>query len=335
MSSPPVHRFIERLWYGGSSVALLLLPLSWLYGAVARVRRRLYRSGWLRSGHPGVPVIVVGNITVGGTGKTPIVAWLVAQLRAEGLRPGVVSRGYGVQAASAPVQVLASSSAGEVGDEPLLLARRTGVPVVICRDRLRGARALVAAGVDVIVADDGMQHYALSRDMEIAVVDGSRRFGNGRLLPAGPLREPVARLAQADLVMVNDGEPDRGWLRFRLQSRMAVALGSGEQRDLASFSGKKIWAVAGIGNPWRFHAELRRCGAEVAPVDVPDHGRTDLGRLRQTADWPILMTEKDAVKYQPCSYPEVWYVPVDVEVSAESAAVASRRLMAVIGNRHG
>ena len=335
MSKALSGRFLERLWYGpASGIALLLIPLAWLYGLVAACRRLLFRSGLLSSGHPGVPVIVVGNITAGGTGKTPVVAWLAEQLRAAGWHPGIASRGYGAAgAARHPMRVLAATPAKEAGDEPVLLARRTGMPVVVCVDRLAAARALVAAGADVIIADDGLQHYRLARDMEIAVVDGIRRFGNGRLLPAGPLREPQARLARIPVVLVNSGDAAPGWHAFSLRPGDAVRLTDGSRRPLAAFAGGKAWAVAGIGNPARFHASLTGLGIDVAEVHVADHGLTDLNRLREEAHWPILMTEKDAVKYPCCADPETWYVPVELDMAPAAVADVMSRIRKILEQR--
>lgn len=328
-----MSRRIERFWYGGSRLAVLLQPLAWLFAAGVSLRCHLYRKGWLRSQHPGIPVIVVGNITVGGTGKTPVVGWLVQRLRATGFRPAIVSRGYGGAARRDPVRVTAASSAEEVGDEPLLLARRTGEPVAVAASRARAARWVAAQGADVIVADDGLQHYALARDMEIIVIDGERQLGNGRLLPAGPLREPACRLATADLVLVNGGPPGNGRIAFTLRLTSAVALHGGERRDLASFAGEKAWAVAGIGNPGRFYAELRRHGIDAVPVELRDHGRADLARLRRTAAWPILMTEKDAVKYPQSRDPDAWYLPAEIEMSPDSEATIMSRIHSILRGR--
>jgi tetraacyldisaccharide 4'-kinase len=324
MSSGSGARLAERLWYGNSSLALLLAPFSWLYRLVVSLRRRLYLGGWLRSHRVAAPVIVVGNITVGGTGKTPVVEWLVTRLRAEGFRPGVVSRGYGGTRQHAPVRVTSGSSVDQVGDEPLLLWRRTGAPISVCVDRVAAAESLVADGADVIVADDGLQHYALARDLELIVVDGARRLGNARMLPAGPLREPVARMA-AGIVLVNGGAPHTGELPFALRAGDAHSLDGSERRPLAAFGGGKVWAVAGIGNPERFAAGLRLHGIVAVSVPVPDHGRTDLHERRREAPWPILMTEKDAVKYPRDGLPDAWYVPVEVDMQPEiEAAVMSR-----------
>lgn len=331
MSSARSQALAARLWYGGSPLARLLLPFAWLYGGVVHARRALYRRGWLRARHPGVPVIVVGNVTVGGTGKTPVVAWLAARLHSRGLAPGIVSRGYGRRGHGQPLRVTAETTAEEAGDEPLLLAQCAGVPVAVCADRYAAARALVADGVRVIIADDGLQHYALARDLEIVVVDGERRFGNERLLPAGPLREPVERIAEAGLVLVNGGTPLPGACGFRLQARVAVRLADEAERALEAFAGSRVWMVAGIGNPGRFRAELQRHGIEVDEVPVGDHGRADLAALSKSAARPILMTGKDAVKYRPCSEPDAWYVPVDVEMDAADESLILARVLAVAG----
>lgn len=336
MSDGSGARRAERLWYGGSPLALLLVPFSLLFRLVVSLRRRLYLGGWLRSHRVAVPVIVVGNITVGGTGKTPVVEWLVTRLRAEGFHPGVVSRGYGGTRQHAPVRVTSGSSIAEVGDEPLLLWRRTGAAICVCVDRVAAARLLVADGADVIVADDGLQHYALARDLEIIVVDGARRLGNGRMLPAGPLREPASRMAAAGLVLVNGGVAQEGELPFRLRAGDAHALDGSESRPLAGFGGGKVWAVAGIGNPERFVAVLRLHGIEAVAVSVPDHGRTDLHERRREAPWPILMTEKDAVKYPRDGVPDAWYVPVEVDMQPETeAAVMSRVRESIRAARSG
>ncbi len=331
MSSARGQALAAWLWYGASPLAWPLIPFSWLYGGIVWVRRACYRRGWLRARHPGVPVIVVGNVTAGGTGKTPVVAWLAAQLQARGFAPGIVSRGYGRRGHGQPLRVTATTAVEVAGDEPLLLAQSTGVPVAVCTDRYAAAQALVADGVQVIIADDGLQHYALARDLEIVVIDGERRFGNGRLLPAGPLREPASRVAEAGLVLVNGGTPLPGIRGFRLQVRAAVRLADGVERPLEAFAGSRAWMVAGIGNPERFRAELQRRGIEVDQVPVGDHGRVDLAALRRSAAQPILMTAKDAVKYRPCSEPDAWAVPVDVEMDAEAESLIMTRVLAVAG----
>lgn len=330
MSEAVLARRIERLWYGGSWAATLLAPFAWLFALAVVARRAAYRRGWIARVRLLVPVIVVGNITVGGTGKTPVTEWLVRQLQAAGLRPGIVSRGYGGQPQTEPVRVTRNSTAAEVGDEPLLLARRTGVPVCVCVDRVRAAERLVQDGVGVIVADDGLQHYRLARDVEIVVVDGERGFGNARLLPAGPLREPLSRLAEADVVLVNGGGGQVRGERFVLSGSAAVNLANGETRPLASFAGQRAWAVAGIGNPRRFYESLRAAGIEAEPVAVADHGTVDLAALHRTGAQPVLMTEKDAVKYRRTDHPSAWIVPVEVQMPPEVGDRIIGRIRALV-----
>lgn len=330
MSDAALARRIERLWYGGSWAALPLVPFSWLFGLAVAARYAAYRHGWIASARLPVPVIVVGNITAGGTGKTPIVEWLVRQLQAAGLRPGIVSRGYGGQPRTKPVLVTRNSSAAEIGDEPLLLARRTGVPVCVCAERVRAAETLIEGGAGVIVADDGLQHYRLARDIEIVVVDGERGFGNGRLLPAGPLREPVTRLTEADLVLVNGGAGQIRGERFVLTGAAAVNIANGETRPLAAFTGQRAWAVAGIGNPQRFVDSLRAAGIEAESVPVADHGTVDLAALHRTRAQPVLMTEKDAVKYRRTDHPSAWMVPVEVQMPPEVGERIIGRIRALV-----
>jgi tetraacyldisaccharide 4'-kinase len=331
MSSTSAARRIEQLWYSDTSWSLSLQPLAWVFSMGVAARRWAYRRGVLRSQRIGVPVIVVGNITVGGTGKTPLVGWLVGRLKAEGFRPAIASRGYGGRPQASPASVTVDSAAEQVGDEPLLLSRLTGVPVAVCPDRVAAARQLVAGGADVIVADDGLQHYALARDFEIVVIDGVRRLGNDRMLPAGPLREPAERLREADLVMVNGGATGAGELGFTLRHGDAVALQGDSRRSLYDFAGLDAWVVAGIGHPERFLAELRNSGLRPNAVNVPDHGRVDLGSIRARSDWPILMTAKDAVKYEHDNCPDAWYVPVEVEMPVHVEAAVMAKVRAALG----
>lgn len=325
------RRRIEAAWYDPPSVATTLLaPLGWLYGAVMAVRRAAYRAGLLPSFLLPVPVIVVGNITVGGTGKTPVVAWLVGEARALGFRPGIVSRGYGGRVGRGPRRVMLGDEAAVVGDEPLLLARETAVPVCVGSDRVAAARSLVAAGCDLIVADDGLQHLRLGRDAEVVVVDGARLSGNGRLLPAGPLREPWSRLGRVDMVLVN-GPPAREphWPAPGLCHGFSLVPGDAEQfagagrRPLASFAGQRVYALAGIGNPDRFRRTLAAGGLQPELLGVDDHGRAGKAELARATSAPLLMTMKDAVKYGPGDRPpgaEWWQVPVRLEPTAEARA---------------
>jgi tetraacyldisaccharide 4'-kinase len=285
-------------------------------------------------------VVVVGNLTVGGTGKTPLTIWLARELTALGLKVGVVSRGYGAHSGKRPRLVDAQAQWRDVGDEPLIIARRTACPTVIARDRVAGARELVARGVDVIVADDGLQHLALARDCEIVVIDGARGFGNGRLLPAGPLREPLARLRQADAVVVNgvsthgslaQALPGGTPLNMTLRATEAVRLDAlGATRPLESFRGQRVHAVAGIGNPARFFAELRAHGTEVLEHAFPDHHPFSGAELQFGDGLPVLMTEKDAVKCAAFANPRMWYVPVAAQFPAADAHELLRRVLAKV-----
>jgi tetraacyldisaccharide 4'-kinase len=314
-----LRRLLESSWYGDTGPILLLMPFAWVYGAVVQVRRFAYERGLLRRPVLSVPVIVVGNVTVGGTGKTPIVAWLAQQLVAMGYRPGIVSRGYGVNVHRSPVLVQ-SEEAVVYGDEPVLLARKTGCPICVCVDRSRAVRRLVDEGVNVVISDDGLQHYRMCRVMEIVVVDGERGFGNGQLLPAGPLREPVARAQEADAVVVN-GPVDRvAGFQFHLEHQGFIALDGLARAAVGDFVGQRVWAVAGIGNPQRFYRELHAAGIHVDETDVADHGNTDIVGLRRLRAQPVLMTEKDAVKYHQQHCDDAWYMPVTAAFAPEAAA---------------
>lgn len=303
---------LERAWYHGHPLGTLLAPLGWLYAAVAWLRRRGYLEGVFHSEALPVPVIVVGNLSVGGTGKTPLVIWLVDFLRRAGWHPGVVSRGYRGAARQWPQQVRPDSAPRMVGDEPVLLARRCGCPLAVGPDRVAAARALLAHhAIDIIISDDGLQHYALVRDLEIAVIDGRRRHGNGRCLPAGPLREPLRRLGSVDIVVAN-GAATRGEFAMRLVADRLQRLGkTQETRPLGDFSQRPLHAVAGIGNPERFFAQLRAAGIEVLPHPFPDHHDFCPADLEFGDGLPVVMTEKDAVKCETFAVPDAWVCPVD------------------------
>lgn len=303
---------LERHWAGRDGVTLALYPVSLLYCALARLNRiRLEASARRRPRLPVRAVLVVGNLTVGGTGKTPMVVWLCRWLQEHGYRPGVVSRGYGGRARGGPWAVTPQSDPAQVGDEPVLIATRSGCPVYVDRDRRRAARALLAHHpCDVIIADDGLQHYALGRDLEIVMVDGARRFGNGLCLPAGPLREPLGRLQEVDF-RVATGTPGPGEYAMTLTGGTALALADpGHTRPLEAFRGQRVHALAGIGHPPRFFDMLRRRGLEVVPHAFPDHHAFTPGEIRFGDHLPVLMTEKDAVKCRQIAGPEHWFVPV-------------------------
>ncbi len=262
-----------------------------------------------------VPVIVVGNISVGGTGKTPLTLWLVKLLREAGFTPGIISRGYGGQASEWPQIVEANSDPFLVGDEPVLMAQRGGCPVVAAPDRVAAAQKLLSEyPCDILISDDGMQHYRLERDIEIAVIDGKRRFGNGHCLPVGPLREPVARLQTVDFIVAN-GDAREGEWSMQLHQGDAVSLnGAGISRPLEQFKSQSVHAVAGIGHPERFFDQLRGQGIGVVEHPFDDHYRFNEGDLDFDDDFDVLMTEKDAIKYRRFATPRHWYVPVEAEL---------------------
>lgn len=299
---------LQAAWYGEGRTPWWAAPLSWLYGGVVGLRRHLYRSGWLSAERLPVPVLVVGNLNVGGTGKTPLTIALADALRARGFRPGVVSRGYG-GTERGPVLLGERPDPVRFGDEPCLI-RSAGLPVAVGRDRPAAGRLLIDAGCDLVIADDGLQHYRLCRDVEICVIDGSRRFGNRRLLPAGPLREPLARLAGVDFRVCNGGHAEAGEVPMHLEGGMARSLEDGTVRPLDAFRGQRVHAVAGIGHPMRFFDELRARGIEVMPHPFPDHHAYAAGDLDFGDGAPVLMTEKDAVKCAAFALPQAWAVPV-------------------------
>lgn len=301
---------LEASWYRPAWFTGLLLPLAWLFCLLVALRRLLYRLGVLPSHRLPVPVIVVGNISVGGTGKTPLVIALVELLRAQGWRPGVISRGYGGQAASWPQRVTADSEPRLIGDEPLLIARRTHAPLAVGPDRIASAQRLLAEeAIDILISDDGLQHYRLQRDVEVAVVDATRGTGNGLCLPAGPLREPRSRLRSVDLVVSNGEGGGAVTMVLEAGTPRAVA-DAGRERPLQSFRGAKVHAVAGIGNPPRFFAMLEQAGLTITPHPFPDHHAYQPGDLAFGDDAPILMTEKDAVKCAAMDDARLWYIPV-------------------------
>ena len=309
---------LESSWYRRSPLLILLTPASLVYCGIGRLRRLLYRAGLLARHKISVPVVIVGNLTAGGAGKTPLVTWLVDFLSASGYRPGVIARGYKGRAHHWPQPVHADSDPSTVGDEAVLLAGRCGCPVVVGPDRVAAARALLEqVECDLIVADDGLQHYALDRDIEIVVIDGARRFGNGFCLPAGPLRESPGRLAEVDLVVVN-GAGDPGEYPMAMRAGSAICLESGiAPRELAAFERQSVHAVAGIGNPGRFFACLRQAGMRLEEHVFPDHHVYVTADLDFGDDRPVVMTEKDAVKCRNFGLRNSWYIPVTIEMPVE------------------
>lgn len=313
---------LERNWYAPRPQRWLM-PFAGLYGLVVRLRRFAYRRGWLESRHAGVPVLVVGNITVGGTGKTPLTLELIARLQARGRRVGVVSRGYGGHAKTYPLAVTANTPAREAGDEPVLLARRSTAAVAVDPRRARAALWLVQeAQVNIVIADDGLQHYALARDAEIAVTSGRRGMGNGVLLPGGPLRESAQRLAAVDLHLVQGSGRDF-WL---VPGRIYRLDGHAGDKTLADFAGTTVHAVAGIGDPARFFGMLRAYDLDVIEHPMPDHHFYTAADLDFGDTRVVLLTEKDAVKCPDLARPQHWVVAADLAC----APACERRIDALL-----
>lgn len=311
------HQFIEELWYGESAYSTLLTPVSWLYAVAMLLRRLLYASGIVPVQRVPVPVIVVGNITVGGTGKTPLIIWLAQFLKQQGYRPGIVSRGYGGTVKHWPQQVRPDSNPYLVGDEPVLIAQRTHCPVAISPYRYHAAKALTEhTDCDLILCDDGLQHHALYRDIEIAVVDGGRQFGNGRCLPAGPLREMVRRLKSVDLVVGNGVSGKSQYLMEYLPLPPRSVQDEGRQCDIAAFAGQPVHAVAAIGNPERFFSYLRGQQLNITKHIFPDHHPFKPEDLKFDDGLPVLMTEKDAVKCREFAGPNCWYIPIEAKMAS-------------------
>ena len=322
---------IEKMWYSREA-PIWLMPLSLLYGLVMALRSLFYRVGLRHRIRVAAPVVVVGNLTVGGTGKTPLVAWLSSHLAACGLRVAIVSRGYGGRARGV-TRVTVHSRPSEVGDEPLLLARRAAATVFIGKDRVAAAEAAVKDGADVVVCDDGLQHLALVRQCEIVVIDGQRGFGNGSVLPRGPLRESPRRLRRVNAVVVNGAMTAADFqlprfvtgTHFEMHMRPGDArpvAGGGALRSLSSFRGSGVHAVAAIGNPQRFFDMLRNAGLTVYEHAFADHHAFKSGDLNFGDSLPVLMTEKDAVKCAAFADERCWYVPVTAEFTeAEAGAL--------------
>ena len=329
MSAGPVYAWIHRAWYEGALSGWLLLPLSGLYWLILYVTRLLRACGVLRTYKAAVPVVIVGNITAGGTGKTPTVLWLVQELRARGFSPGIVSRGYGGSKANSSMRVEPDTDAAVAGDEPVLLARRGQCPVVVDPDRVRAAQMLVDDGVDVIVADDGLQHYRLDRDYEICVIDGTRGLGNRRLLPSGPLRESARRLESVEQVLVN-GElreseyelttGEQNAISFELVATEVCRLNGSLARPIGRFAGTTVHAVAAIGNPRRFFDLLRAQDIQVIEHVFPDHAVLARKDFEFGDDFEVFMTEKDAVKLGRDVKDKLWYVPVNLSMDPVLAA---------------
>ena len=334
-----LSRSMDRIWYGGSPFQWILYPLGICYRWIADLRRLLYRWRIRAVTVLPAPVVVVGNLTAGGTGKTPLVIWLAEALRHRGFAVGIVSRGYRGRAESWPQAVHPDSDPSLVGDEAVLLARTTHCPVSVGADRAKAAQALLAREqVDVLLADDGLQHYALGRIMEIVVVDGERGLGNGMCLPAGPLREGGDRLARASAVVVNGGDwgqdaATENFFRAATTVQDVRRLTGSARKPLESFRGMSVHAVAGIGHPERFFRMLTASGLQVIEHPLPDHGSIDAADLRFDDSRPVLMTEKDAVKCEHLAHGDVWCVPIKLSFQPEASSELMDRVLRHIEER--
>jgi tetraacyldisaccharide 4'-kinase len=303
---------LQKHWQRTTPLSFILAPVAWAYCAVVVLRRYAYRHHVFRQYRAPSPVIVVGNLTVGGAGKTPLVCWLVRFLSAYGYHPGVVSRGYGGRSQSWPQVVGPQSDPAEVGDEPVLIAATAGVPVVVAPDRPAAVKDLLTRfDCNVVVSDDGLQHLALARDLEVVVIDGERRFGNNRCLPAGPLREPLSRLRSVDIRVCNGGDPLPDEVGMTLEGNELLRVDDPSVKCSArEFSGRKVHAVAGIGNPARFFRQLEALGMVVVPHPFPDHHQYRAEEIHFGGTEPVIMTQKDAVKCRTIADSRYWALPV-------------------------
>lgn len=313
-----------KFWQSINLFTLLLSPFSLLFWLISQIRKQLYLKNLLYSYRSPVPVLVVGNISVGGNGKTPVVVWLVEQLHQRGLKVGVISRGYGGKNKTFPQLVTASSDPALMGDEPVLIAQRTAAPIAISPNRQESIELLLSQfELDLIIADDGLQHYALQRDLEWVVVDGVRRFGNGFVLPAGGLRELPRRLDSVQAVICNGGTAMQGEHQMQLETKFIVNVKTNEKVCIQDFMGKSVIAMAGIGYPPRFFTMLEQCGMHLKSANVfNDHQAYTVTQLSEieSESLPLLMTEKDAVKCRAFAKENWWYVPISANFSEKSTA---------------
>lgn len=341
-----LDQVFTQAWYRGAVWLWLFWPLALIYRLVVSIRRALYRRGISKVTKSDVPVVVVGNITLGGAGKSPLVSYLVESFKAKGYRPGVVSRGYGAQTPiTDPILLTKAHSAEQAGDEPLMLFRMLNVPVAVCPKRSLAVAKLVESGCDIVIADDGLQHYAMGRDLEICVFDGQRMWGNGQLIPAGPLREPLSRLDSVDYIVTNgavisgadldgklNGKPrtakrpgDGGRYQMSLIPKPFREVFSGEELGLESLQSDCLVAFAGIGNPERFFGALEAQGLTIERQAKPDHHQYSAEDFVPFAGRTVIMTEKDAVKCRALNLEhlnlrQLCYLPVKAELDHDLAA---------------
>lgn len=313
-----MKQWLINSWYQPQPIRWLLWPLSLLYQAILQFRKGLFRLSILKQRHLPVPVIIVGNITIGGTGKTPFVIWLAKQLQQAGYRPGIISRGYGGKAETYPQSVTPDSDPAIVGDEPIIISRHTKCPMVVAPDRFAAGKILLQHyDCNIIISDDGLQHYALGRDIEIVIVDGQRQFGNQLCLPAGPLREPISRLQNVDFIVENQGSADANYTMILSQLNAVNLADPTKTQTLLSFTGQCVHAIAGIGHPQRFFDQLTAQGLHVISHAFDDHHFFQPIDLDFKDDKPIIMTEKDAVKCQRFAGNNTWYIPIEATISGK------------------
>jgi len=324
-----LRQAVLNFWYRKSVLAYLLAPFSWLFQLMCRCRFLFYRYLKVQQDFP-VPIIVVGNLTVGGTGKTPLVSWIINMLKEQGYHPGIVMRGYGSSLKNDSFEIVAMQShAVAVGDEPLMLRQMTDCPLVIGKNRPQAVKALLKAfpEVDVVVSDDGLQHYALARDVEIAVIDGQRRLGNGFCLPVGPLRESPKRLKSVDFIVANGSAMPGEWVMGTQLAKAAYRVNDRKfNQAIEDWQGKTVHAVAGIGNPERFFAALRAKGVNVIAHPFPDHYDFKKDDLLFNDDLLVVMTEKDAVKCHAFAHDRVFCIPLEVKLQDEFKELLLRKI---------
>ncbi len=328
-----LESWATNIWYRNHPVSYLLLPLSFIFCTVVLVRRFAYKIRLLPSKHFRIPIIVVGNISVGGTGKTPLVIWIARFLHRLGYSPGIVSRGYGGKADSYPLQVALDANPADTGDEALMIAQRTKLPVVVGPSRVKSVKMLMAEhGCDVIISDDGLQHYALGRSIEIAVYDDHRKFGNKFCLPAGPLREPLRRLKSVQLVVCNGrADADSNVTSMEVRGVIAVNMQTREIKSLRWFANQECHVVAGIGNPHRFFKQLSKNGLKCIQHVFSDHHAFEASDILFEDDKLVIMTEKDAIKCKGFATGQHWFVPVRAKLDDFFGS----QLLALLRNKYG
>lgn len=325
-------KWLVSTWYQPHPIRWLLSPLSALYRSITWLRKSLYRLRIMKQSRLSVPVIIVGNITVGGTGKTPAVIWLVQQLQRAGFKPGIISRGYGGHANSYPIEVNLQSDPTIVGDEPLIISRQTACPIVVSPNRVEAGQMLLKQhDCDIIIADDGLQHLALERDIEIIVVDNQRLFGNQYCLPAGPLREPILRLKSVDFIIYNGGDNTDHFTMKLTQGSAINLVDNTLTKSITNFNSQTVHAIAGIGNPNRFFDQLQQQGLTINSHPFNDHHQYQQSDLAFNDDNVILMTEKDAVKCRSFATKNMWCIPIETTINGKLASLIIEKLR----NLHG